>query len=551
MTHALCAGKGPLPPGLMIQNAYTEMCNGSKNVAIVVGNSTVYPETQKKIPVVRVVAANWVPEPQMWPGTIDMLDEAQGIQTPKMKAGQRQEKLFKKLDLSGLGSWSPELADSAHSLLAKYHDIFSLEPCELSCTHLTKHVIKVTDAAPFKSYLGRFPHHWWKKSVYTCKRHWIQAWFTPARVCSVMLWYWFKRRVGISFLHRLLSSQCLHKEGFLPVAEDPRGTLKFGWCRPFLIPQPEVWILADQDEQVVKAVHCIYCQQPGILQVWLHALWAVQCTSHILILMQNCLGELNLTYCLIYLDDKIITQMVEEHLHHLHREHREHNLKLKPSKWGLFQEQNHLPSSSSLKGWGSAQQFEPESNHRMHPTTYLHQGTCFSWATTGGSSKSSHAPHSPLVSILLERWLAGSHSGCHSPRMPWRLLRHWSRCVWQIPSWCLLTSPNHSCWRLLHPVMDWGLVVTEAGRQVALPHCLWQQALTPHEKYYYSTKFRFLLIKWAVTEHFKDYLPYQSFVVWTDNNLLMYIISMPNLVINGSVPSTQFDFWVRIPKGMW
>ena len=33
-------------------------------------------------------------------------------------------------------------------------------------------------------------------------------------------------------------------------------------------------------------------------------------------LMQNCLGELNLTYCLIYLDDVIIfSKMEEEHLH--------------------------------------------------------------------------------------------------------------------------------------------------------------------------------------------------------------------------------------------
>ena len=32
-------------------------------------------------------------------------------------------------------------------------------------------------------------------------------------------------------------------------------------------------------------------------------------------LMQNCLGELNLTYCLIYLDDVIIfSEMLEEHL---------------------------------------------------------------------------------------------------------------------------------------------------------------------------------------------------------------------------------------------
>ena len=33
-------------------------------------------------------------------------------------------------------------------------------------------------------------------------------------------------------------------------------------------------------------------------------------------LMQNCLGELNLIYCLIYLDDTVIfSQMAEEHLH--------------------------------------------------------------------------------------------------------------------------------------------------------------------------------------------------------------------------------------------
>ena len=67
-----------------------------------------------------------------------------------MTAEQRQEKLFEELDLIGLGSWSPQLVDSAHSLLAEYHNIFSSEPCELSCIHLTEHMIKVTDDAPFK-----------------------------------------------------------------------------------------------------------------------------------------------------------------------------------------------------------------------------------------------------------------------------------------------------------------------------------------------------------------------------------------------------------------
>ena len=81
MAHALHAGKGLLPLGLVIQNTYTEMWNGSKNVAIVVRNSMAYPQTLKKIPVARVVAANWMPELQMWPGMIDALDEAKGIQS--------------------------------------------------------------------------------------------------------------------------------------------------------------------------------------------------------------------------------------------------------------------------------------------------------------------------------------------------------------------------------------------------------------------------------------------------------------------------------------
>ena len=150
MTQALHADEGPLPQGLTIQNAYTEMCNGSQNVAIMVRNSTAYPQTLKMISVVRVVAANLVPEPQMWPGMVEALDEAQGIQMQKLTAEQRQEKLFEKLDLSGLGSWPPKLANSTWSLLAEYHDIFSLEPCELGCTHSIEHMIKVTDDAPFK-----------------------------------------------------------------------------------------------------------------------------------------------------------------------------------------------------------------------------------------------------------------------------------------------------------------------------------------------------------------------------------------------------------------
>ena len=58
-------------------------------------------------------------------------------------------------------------------------------------------------------------------------------------------------------------------------------------------------------------------------------------------LMQNTLGELNCTYCIIYLDDVIVYgRTEEEHLEHLCivlERFREFNLKLKPSKCSFFQ----------------------------------------------------------------------------------------------------------------------------------------------------------------------------------------------------------------------
>ena len=72
-------------------------------------------------------------------------------------------------------------------------------------------------------------------------------------------------------------------------------------------------------------------------------------------LMQNCLGELNLTYALIYLDDVIVYSKTEdEHLVRLHtilERFMENSLKLKPSKCNFFHmEINYLGHKVSMAG---------------------------------------------------------------------------------------------------------------------------------------------------------------------------------------------------------
>ena len=92
------------------------------------------------------------------PGSLQVQDEVcPDPQTPKLTVRQRCGKLFDELDLSGLDLWAPKLGDKAHWLLAKYHNIFSLDPAELGCTHLTKHTIKVTNDIPFKVRFRQIP----------------------------------------------------------------------------------------------------------------------------------------------------------------------------------------------------------------------------------------------------------------------------------------------------------------------------------------------------------------------------------------------------------
>ena len=55
------------------------------------------------------------------------------------------------------------------------------------------------------------------------------------------------------------------------------------------------------------------------------------------------------------------------------------------------------------------------------------------------------------------------------------------------------------------------------------------QELKGGELKYHSSKLEFLALKWAVTEQFREYLQYQPFTIWTDNNPLTYILTTLNL----------------------
>ena len=60
------------------------------------------------------------------------------------------------------------------------------------------------------------------------------------------------------------------------------------------------------------------------------------------------------------------------------------------------------------------------------------------------------------------------------------------------------------------------------------------------------------MLKWSIMEHFKEYLAYSPFVVWTDNNPLTYVLMMPNLDATGHQwvsTLASFQFKLEYQKG--
>ena len=81
------------------------------------------------------------------------------------------------------------------------------------------------------------------------------------------------------------------------------------------------------------------------------------------------------------------------------------------------------------------------------------------------------------------------------------------------------------------------------------------RTLTPAEKNYHlhSGKLEFLALKWAICEQFRDYLYYApSFVVYTDNNPLTYVLSSAKLNATGLRwigELADFNFTIRYRPG--
>ena len=267
-------------------------------------------------------------------------------------------------------------------------------------------------------------------------------------------------------------------------------------------------------------------------------------------LMQNTLGELNLTYCVIYLDDVIVFGCSEEeHLECLcmvfERFH-EFNLKLKPLKCSFFQSKLvYLAHHVSQRGILPRQENVWAIQEFPMPETYMQVRAFCGLAGhyrrfIKGFANIVH----PLYDVLGKEVKMGLMDLPPEAQEAMAVLKG------KVQSVPVLVFPNFKKPFLLETdASKEGLGVVLSQKQSDRryhPIAFGSHSLTLVEKNYHSSKLEFLVLKWSMTEHFKEYLAYAPFVVRTNNNLLTYVLTMPNLDTMGhrwvgTLASFQFE----------
>ena len=219
----------------------------------------------------------------------------------------------------------------------KHHNIFSLEQNEIGCTDTAEHVIELLDTKPFKERFQQIA----PPLVEEVRKH-IQEMLDGGAICPSqspwcnMVVLVRKKDGGLRFCidFRWLNSWTKKDAYPLPRMQETMESMvgaRFFSTMDLKSGFWQVKMAKDSQQYTTFTVGSMGVYEfLRMLYGLCHALATFQRLIH------NCLGELNLTYALIYLDDVIVFSCTEEeHLHRLRvvfARFLEHGLMLKPSK---------------------------------------------------------------------------------------------------------------------------------------------------------------------------------------------------------------------------
>ena len=304
MTHGLEKRLPSLPLGIDVQTAYTTLVNGSHRVPVILRNNTQdWLEIKKGVPIARKVTTNAIPK------VTHVLPAGNHHEKSTLTEAKRQELLLEKLDLTGLEAWPTEQAEKAHSLLREYHDIFSLEKHDTGHTKAAKHkiVLKDPDTPPFKERFCRIPPLQLDEVHPHLKMMLDAGVIRPSNSpwCNTVVLV-RKKDGSLHFCinFRRLNSLTVKDSHPLPRICETLESLAGVAHYTTIDMNSEFWQVLMDDE--LKQYTAFTLGSVDLYECESMPFGLCNAPPTFQRLMLDCLGELNLTYCLSYLDDVII-----------------------------------------------------------------------------------------------------------------------------------------------------------------------------------------------------------------------------------------------------
>ena len=248
------------------------------------------------------------------------------------------EDLFEKLGLNEPKKWmTEEDILEAKKLVQKFHMIFSKNDLDLGKTDRVKYKIKVTHSTPFKERYRRIP----PSQCEAVRKH-LQEMLNLGAIrpshspwCSAVVLV--KKKNGeLRFCIDLkkLNARTVKDAYSLPRIDETLERLKGSCIFSSLDLKSGYWQVEIEEES--KQYTAFTLGPLGFFECNRVPFGAANAPATFQRLMESCLGDLNLNWCIIYLDDVVVyAHTVKEHLVRLEavfQKLKDAGLKLKPSK---------------------------------------------------------------------------------------------------------------------------------------------------------------------------------------------------------------------------
>ena len=542
--------EGSLGDDVVPANSYSILYPGSVRAKVALRNMTPKEVVLKaKICVARMAAANVVLHmlvPKIVKGFEDkaqaepVVNDGGEVKLTPLSPEQ-QKKLNNKLDLMGIEEWSQEDKKAVDELFREYGRLFALEKNDLGHTTIVKHKIQLNDYTPFKERYRRVPPHLYEEVQKHLKEMVeigaIRKSNSPWASAIVLV---RKKDGSLRFCIDLrhLNNRTIKDAYSLPRIEETLDCLNGAKIFTSLDLKSGYWQVEMEEESkpltafTVGPLRFFECERMPF--------GLTNAPATFQRLMESCLGDLHLNWCIIYLDDIIVfSETPQEHIKRLHgvfQKLASAGLTLKPSKCEFFKKKiTYLGHVVSEKGI----EVDPKKTEAVQkwpiPKTVTDVRSFLGFT----NQYRKFIPKYAHVAGPLNELISGDNLKKKKKEVQWtpkcqeafEVLKEYC-CTTPVLAYADYKKP----FRLHTDASDLGLGAVlyqqdEKGKNKVIAYA--SRTLNQAEKNYPAHKLDFLALKWAVTSRFHEYLYGGEFAVYTDNNPLTYVLTSAKLDATG------------------